>query len=227
MRTIVASRSADAAPLIARSANERSRSPRSRVQALVLPVYQEDACGRSREVFVLPASPPRGYSPSEDGPSGPVSRRGVDDLRFKRNRPNIKNILGDGKPAAADPAAANEQNHAAANGEVFQVVSIRASRRITAEPARSPKPPPTKRALCRTRTDDPFLTMTPRGLSGVLRIPIYAENTGVGGLDAGRCEAFRAGCGFQRVSISELPRRRCFTEPGDEQRPRRRVRVAA
>ena len=48
--------------------------------------------------------------------------------------------------------------------------------------------------------------MTPRGLSGVLRIPIYAANTAFRRSDAGGCDWFRAGCGFQEVSTGELPR---------------------
>jgi len=50
--------------------------------------------------------------------------------------------------------------------------------------------------------------MTPRVPSGVTRIPIYAAHTGAGGSDAGGCETFRAGCGFQTVSMGELPRDR-------------------
>jgi hypothetical protein len=54
-------------------------------------------------------------------------------------------------------------------------------------------------ALLGTRTPDPFLTMTPRALLGVMRIPIYAANTAFGGLDTGGCAGFRAGCCFQIV----------------------------
>ena len=48
--------------------------------------------------------------------------------------------------------------------------------------------------------------MTQRDLSGFARIPIYAANPVSGGLDAGGCEEFRGGCGFQIVSMGELPR---------------------
>ena len=50
--------------------------------------------------------------------------------------------------------------------------------------------------------------MTQQRPSGVMRMPIYAANTDFGGLDAGGCDRFCAGCGFQRVSMSELPRDR-------------------
>jgi hypothetical protein len=62
--------------------NQRPSSPRSRVQALIRPVRQGDGCGRSRDVPCFQRRLRRGYSPSEDGPSGPVSRRGVDARRF-------------------------------------------------------------------------------------------------------------------------------------------------
>ncbi len=38
----------------------------------------------------------RGYSPSEDGPSGPVSRRGVDALRFRGLADPLRELLGSG-----------------------------------------------------------------------------------------------------------------------------------
>jgi len=58
-------------------------------QALVLLVYQDDGCGRSQDVPELQWSPPAGYSPAGDGPSWTVSRRGVDDSRFRADRTNI------------------------------------------------------------------------------------------------------------------------------------------
>lgn len=55
-------------------------------------------------------------------------------------------------------------------------------------------------ALCRTRTGDPFLTMTQLGMSVRLRIPIYSVNPGFRGSGAGGCGSICACCGFQRVS---------------------------
>jgi hypothetical protein len=76
---------------------EPSRGP-------VRPVYRDDGRGDSRDASAASSAAPLGYSPSEDGPSGPVSRRGVDDLRFGGNRTNIKNILGNGnRPGLGHP----------------------------------------------------------------------------------------------------------------------------
>ncbi len=47
-------------------------------QGLVRPVYRDNGHIRTPDEPRFPASPPAGYSPSEHGPSGPVSRRGVD-----------------------------------------------------------------------------------------------------------------------------------------------------
>ena len=65
-----------------RIGGQRSCSPSSRVQGLVRPVYRDNGHSRTRDEPRLTASPPAGYSPSEHGPSGPVSRRGVDAFRF-------------------------------------------------------------------------------------------------------------------------------------------------
>ncbi|MBV9194856.1 MAG: hypothetical protein JO168_11985 [Solirubrobacterales bacterium] len=48
----------------------------------------------------------------------------------------------------------------------------------THDPTRSPPSKPANRgkALCRTRTDDPFLTITPQTISAYGRLSIYAAN---------------------------------------------------
>jgi hypothetical protein len=48
--------------------------------------------------------------------------------------------------------------------------------------------------------------MTLPGMSGVLRIPIYAADTDFGGLNPGGCDGFRVGCSFQEVSTRRRPR---------------------
>jgi hypothetical protein len=54
--------------------------PENRGEDLVQPACRVEERGGARE-----ALPSRGaYSVAEDGPSGPVSRQGVDDLRFRR-----------------------------------------------------------------------------------------------------------------------------------------------
>jgi hypothetical protein len=68
----------------------------NRAEGLVRPVYRDDGRGYSRDASAASSAAPLGYSPSEDGLSGPVSRRGVDDLQFGGNRTNIKNILANG-----------------------------------------------------------------------------------------------------------------------------------
>src|SRR5436305_5747892 len=91
----------------------------NRAEDLVRSVYRGDGRGDSRDAPAASSAAPRGYSPSEDGPSGPVSRRGVDDLRFGGNRTNIKNILGNGNhPRPRTPTPVNDQNHASAASAV-------------------------------------------------------------------------------------------------------------
>ena len=55
------------------------------IKGLVRLVPQVEAGGDSRDVSALPTSLPRGYSSAEDGSSGPVSRRGVDEPRVGRS----------------------------------------------------------------------------------------------------------------------------------------------
>jgi len=62
---------------------QRSSVPRSRVQALILTAPTRTTAPVARETYpCFQRRLRRGYSPSEDGPSGPVSRGGVDALRF-------------------------------------------------------------------------------------------------------------------------------------------------
>jgi hypothetical protein len=100
----------------------------------------------------------------------------------------------------------DERNHAPASGEVpnsFHGVALSApgERHASRTPRQQRQ---SNRALWGTRTPDPFLTMTPRGMAGVLRISIYAANTVFRGSDAGDCDS------FVRAAVSEkFPRASC------------------
>jgi hypothetical protein len=134
----------------------------NRAESLVRPVYRDDGRGDSRDAPAASSAAPLGYSPSEDGPSGPVSRRGVDDLRFGGNRTNIKNTLGNGNRPGLGHHAHPRAEPCLGGQRRFQMVSTSAcGRRSPNQPEpRSPRQQGrSARALCRTRTDDPFLTM--------------------------------------------------------------------
>jgi hypothetical protein len=86
---------------------------------------------------------PLGYSPSEDGPSGPVSRRGVDDFRFGGVRTNIKKILGN------DPRGREQPPHQRTEprlGRVFPRAAWRTCQRsISGRSQRLGRPRPRSR----------------------------------------------------------------------------------
>ena len=81
-------------------------------------------------------------------------------MRFG-NRTNIKNILEHGNVPSCKPGPVNEQNDASANerfpnsfhGAASQLSATRHERHIHRKQRRFAQ------AVCRTRTDDPFLTM--------------------------------------------------------------------
>ncbi len=90
----------------------------------------------------------------------------------------------------------------------------------------SQNPSISRQSPLRTRTPDPFLTMTPRGLSRSADPDLCGKHW-LWRFGCRRCEAFRAGCGFQMVSrrrppcdLLRLSRRRQSAV-----RPRRRVRA--
>jgi hypothetical protein len=99
----------------------------NRAEGLVRPVYRGDGRDDSRDAPGTSTAAPLGYSPPEGGPSGPVSRRGVDDLRFGGNRTIIKNILGNGNPPASDTRA--RQRAEPRLGRVFPSAIWRACQR--------------------------------------------------------------------------------------------------
>jgi len=112
LKTIVASTSADMA---------RRSDPPQRVlhlseklgQALVLTVYQDDGRGRSQEVTELQWSPPAEYSPSGDGPSGPVASDREWMIRSSRRVARTSRTSRGTANARADGRPVNEQSHAA------------------------------------------------------------------------------------------------------------------
>jgi hypothetical protein len=112
----------------------------NRAEGLVRPVYRGDGRGDSRDAPGTSTAAPLGYSPPEGGPSGPVSRRGVDDLRFGENRTIIKNILGNGNPPASDTRARQQAEPRRSERRGFQIVSIRAARQSPLNRHEPPSP---------------------------------------------------------------------------------------
>ena len=87
---------------------------------------------------------PLGYSPAEDGPSRPVSRRRVDDLRVRGTRTNITNFLENANPRAAQTFA--RQRAEPRRGRVFPSAAWRACHRsISGRSQRLGRPRPRSR----------------------------------------------------------------------------------
>ena len=115
-----------------------------RGEGLVRLAYMGDGCGGSRDAAGLSNAAPLGYSPAEDGPSGPVSRRRVDDLRVRGTRTNITNFLENGNPRAAQTFA--RQRAELRLGRVFPSAAWRACHRsISGRSHRLGRPRPRSR----------------------------------------------------------------------------------
>ena len=123
-----------------RIGGQRSCSPSSRIQGLVRPVYRDNGHSRTRDEPRLTAWPPAGYSPSEHGPSGPVSRRGVDAFRFGGLAGSVRSSLF---YSTRDPGGASERAH--------QRPATKLPKRFHSgtNPAFGSSPPHHKRQLCR------------------------------------------------------------------------------
>jgi hypothetical protein len=116
----------------------------NRAEGLVRPVYRGDGRVDSRDAPAASSAAPLGYSPSEDGPSGPVSRRGVDDLRFGGIARTSRTPWGTATaPGLGHPRPSTSRTMPRRPARFPNDFHI-GLRTTLAEPARTPKPPPAR-----------------------------------------------------------------------------------